>query len=324
MSAREARGGARALEAQDPDASAAPPTETSEDAAVVVDGAPYSLGAVVRLTGLTAHTLRAWERRYRAVQPARTPRGTRRYSRGEVARLRLLRTAVDAGHRIGDIAELSDEELESHVRPLDAAPSDSMAAAVDALEALDIHTVEQLLTDQLDLLGPRRCVRRVILPLMREVGDRWARGVGSVEAEHLLSSTTRGLLGLVLRKAGREQGAPSLLFSTPEGEPHEFGALCAAVLAAGAGAAVTYLGPNLPIEAILRAAEKTRPTAVTLGIVTLEASEAARFLRSLRGRLPREIGIWSGGRLPSPPPGVEHLDLDALELRVARAVREAI
>ncbi|MEM7409681.1 MAG: MerR family transcriptional regulator [Myxococcota bacterium] len=292
---------------------------------IEADATPYSLGAVVRLTGLTAHTLRAWERRYGAVAPARTPRGTRRYSREEVSRLRLLRSAVDAGHRISDIAQLSDDDLELHLQPIARAPVDTLSGALEALEALDAPGIEQLLTDQLDLLGPSRCVRRVILPLMREVGDRWARGEGSVEAEHLLSSTTRALLGVVLRNTPRLPQAPQLLFSTPEGEPHEFGSLCAAVIAAGAGAAVTYLGPNLPVSAVIGATRKSNPIAVALGVVTLDPRRARAYLRELRASLPDETGLWVGGAaLAEPLAGIEALDIDTLERRVARAARSAL
>ena len=72
----------------------------------------YSLGAVARITGLSPHVLRSWERRYGAVSPSRTPGGTRRYADADVARLKLLAAAVRAGHSIGTLSSLSDEELE--------------------------------------------------------------------------------------------------------------------------------------------------------------------------------------------------------------------
>jgi len=71
----------------------------------------YPLRTVARLTGLSPEVLRAWERRYRVVTPARTPGGTRRYSAADLERLRLLKAAVDAGHRIGDVARLDVAEL---------------------------------------------------------------------------------------------------------------------------------------------------------------------------------------------------------------------
>src|SRR5688572_16347090 len=71
----------------------------------------YPLHAVVRMTGLSPEILRAWERRYRAIEPLRTPGGTRRYRAADVERLRLLKAAVAAGFRIGKVARLSAAEL---------------------------------------------------------------------------------------------------------------------------------------------------------------------------------------------------------------------
>ena len=71
----------------------------------------YPLRTVARLTGLSPHVLRAWERRYEVVVPLRTEGGTRRYRSADLERLRLVKSAVDAGHRVGQIAQLGDAEL---------------------------------------------------------------------------------------------------------------------------------------------------------------------------------------------------------------------
>jgi hypothetical protein len=59
--------------------------------------ASLKIGDVARLTELSIHTLRKWESRYRAVVPIRTERGQRRYTRGDVERLLLIKQMVDAG-----------------------------------------------------------------------------------------------------------------------------------------------------------------------------------------------------------------------------------
>ena len=71
----------------------------------------YAIGRVAALANLTTHTVRAWEKRYGAVQPVRSEGGTRRYTDEHVQRLQRLKAAVEAGHRIGDIASLSLDEL---------------------------------------------------------------------------------------------------------------------------------------------------------------------------------------------------------------------
>jgi DNA-binding transcriptional MerR regulator/methylmalonyl-CoA mutase cobalamin-binding subunit len=283
--------------------------------------ATYALGAVVRLTGLTAHAIRAWERRYGAVRPERTPGGTRRYSEGDVARLRLLAAAIAEGHRIGELARLSDDAIERLLaqrseRPAGQAPVDELIAAADRL---DLAELERLLGLQLGAMGPVAFARDVAAPFLRSVGDRWEHGATSIASEHLASAVSRTLLGGVLRLGPRAPGAPRLVFATPEMERHELGALIAAVVAVGAGADATFLGPDLPVSEVVEAAAKLSPAAVVLGVVGLAPGALRRYLADLRARLPAGVQLWIGGAAaPGDLAGVEQVaDLDELERRIS-------
>ena len=76
----------------------------------------YPIQVVVRETGLSAHVLRVWEKRYGAVVPQRTATHRRAYNDADVHRLKLLRQATLLGHPIGSVASLSDEALETLVK----------------------------------------------------------------------------------------------------------------------------------------------------------------------------------------------------------------
>ena len=71
----------------------------------------YRIGAVSRLTGISADNLRVWERRYQTVTPARTQSGDRLYSLEDVSRLKLIKKLVDSGDTISTIASLDEDEL---------------------------------------------------------------------------------------------------------------------------------------------------------------------------------------------------------------------
>ncbi|MEM7610762.1 MAG: MerR family transcriptional regulator [Pseudomonadota bacterium] len=73
----------------------------------------YSIGAVARLTGISTHTLRIWERRYSAIVADRTDSGRRIYSKEDIEKLALLKSLSDNGSSIGQIANLSTEELKA-------------------------------------------------------------------------------------------------------------------------------------------------------------------------------------------------------------------
>jgi len=75
----------------------------------------HPIRVVARRTGLKADLIRAWERRYHAIEPERTSGRHRFYSDAEIERLRLLRQATGTGRSIGQIANLSDEQLRALV-----------------------------------------------------------------------------------------------------------------------------------------------------------------------------------------------------------------
>jgi hypothetical protein len=90
---------------------------TDQDAAL--PGHTYRIGAVSRLTGVPADTLRVWERRYRVVAPLRSDTGTRLYGPEDVSRLTLIKRLVDRGDAIGSVANLSLDQLRERIRGTD-------------------------------------------------------------------------------------------------------------------------------------------------------------------------------------------------------------
>jgi len=150
------------------------------------------------------------------------------------------------------------------------------------------------------LLSPRDQIYEVILPLLRMSGERWERGTWQVAHEHLVSAAVRNLLGSLLRR--QIAGHVRLLFTTPEGELHEFGILVAAMLAAVHGFAVTYLGPNMSARDIQFAAVHSVARVVVLGTVASNAASNAASnpapnpeIDELAGLLPDSTELWLGG-----------------------------
>lgn len=78
--------------------------------------AQYRIAAVSSLVGIPVPTIRMWERRYGAVKPARSTGNGRLYCRADINRLLLLKSAVDAGHAIGTVANLREEEISQRLR----------------------------------------------------------------------------------------------------------------------------------------------------------------------------------------------------------------
>ena len=280
----------------------------------------YPLGAVTRLTGLSPHVLRAWERRYHVVEPLRTPGGTRRYRASDLERLRRVKAAVDAGHRISDVADLDDDALARLAEPGER-PGDPLARALAAVARLDALEAERTIAEQLAALGPVRFAHRFALPLLEAVGEGWASDRVCMASEHLVTGLIRSLLGAALRPSAVSRAAPPILFATPSGERHEIGLLVAALTALGAGGNPVYLGAELPVDELVGAVRASGAAALAVGLVVVPEDEASALVAQLRERLPRHVELWIGGPIAARielPAGVLAVDsLEALEQRVA-------
>ncbi|MFT5468433.1 MAG: DNA-binding transcriptional MerR regulator [Verrucomicrobiales bacterium] len=115
----------------------------------------FQINTVARLSGVSQHTIRAWEKRYRVVTPERTDTQRRIYSREDVHRLTLLKSLVDNGHTIGSLAAFDTGKLEALLQEdRSAAPAASSCRVVvvgDSLVRLFQNELAQLST--LELAG---------------------------------------------------------------------------------------------------------------------------------------------------------------------------
>jgi hypothetical protein len=228
---------------------------------------------------------------------------------------------VEAGYPISEVARLPQGELKRLAASAPDEPAPRLAPVLEALERLDLPDVERCMGLQLVALGPRAFASRFAAPVLREIGDRWERGLCSVAVEHAASATVRTLLGAALRSVVPGHHLPAILFTTPPGERHELGVALAAVATVAAGGNAVYLGPDLPIEEIVRAATELEARAVGLGIYALPKRESERAVRALRRALPTAIELWVGGagsRRLALPPDVQRVDdLEVLERKVS-------
>jgi DNA-binding transcriptional MerR regulator/methylmalonyl-CoA mutase cobalamin-binding subunit len=266
----------------------------------------FPLRTVAAVTGLTPDLIRAWEKRYAVVAPARGPRGARLYTSADIVHLRLLARVVSAGRAIGDVAPLSRAELEK-LAAQGAADGSSeeglrdpstrptfVTRILERLERFDHVGVARLLGDAVLGLGIRRFAHEVALPLVHRVGSGWARGDLSIAEEHLLTGLLRNLLAGLMHS--RSVAAGAIVLATPVGERHEIGLLLVGLLAADTGANVVYLGVDLPAAEIVTAA--TRSGARVLGLSLVASANRSRAIGeivSIQSALPEKVELWLGG-----------------------------
>ncbi len=273
----------------------------------------HPIKVVVRRTGLSAHVIRVWEKRYQAVVPARTETNRRLYSDEDIARLQWLQQAVQDGQSIGRIAHLSTPELVNLVRPEQATvplaqrPSDGGGAekktgefleqALVAVQELDAISLENQLVRASIALSQRHLLEAVVQPLMERIGQMWQEGTLRVADEHMASAVVRSFIGNLRASFQVSVAAPHVVATTPAGQLHEMGALLATVMATSEGWNATFLGPNLPAEEIARAAAQKDAKAVLLSIIYPgDDPHLGGELLKLRRLLGDDIALLAGGR----------------------------
>jgi DNA-binding transcriptional MerR regulator len=289
-----------------------------------------AIKTISRLSGVSEHTLRAWERRYEAIKPKRTSTGRRSYSLSDVEKVKLLNRLVEGGHSIGRIAHYSIQELEKLIQAGEAGSSAHDIAALNTgfaeteVSILNEHTFRETklnpqLLELLDDLKAYRLeevdlhLRRAraqvsvkafifdwISPLLQELGELVRKETFGIAHEHALSAMIKEHLlqiyqGLLPHSAGETR----VVLSTPEGDLHEFGILMSAILCATHHMSVRYLGPNIPAADLADAAQGLRANLVILGTCPLprekQVTQFEVYLRQLAQRLSPEVEILVGG-----------------------------
>lgn len=275
----------------------------------------HSIGIVCRRTGLKSDRVRAWERRYHVVDPARSEGNQRLYSEADIEKLLLLRRATDAGHRIAQIANLPADELRKMLqidaagqtlRPPRPLPGEAdqagvlVSEALGATQQLDGEELRRVLDRALEELSPAAITQQFLVPLIHDVGELWAEGGIKVAHEHLASAVLRTFIEGLREISRIPENAPRLLITTPSSEHHELGALLAAATATEAGWYVIYLGPDLPAVEVAAAARQRGVRAIGLSIVRPADPESVRGeLLTLRRHLGETMGLIIGGRAAS-------------------------
>jgi DNA-binding transcriptional MerR regulator/methylmalonyl-CoA mutase cobalamin-binding subunit len=253
----------------------------------------FSIGSASLQSGLSTHVIRAWERRYGAIIPARTPSGRRSYSHLDIDRLILLKNVVASGYSISQVAELDDDklmelsEMESHRRGIasttvDHNPENLLNVCMEAVAMLDSTRLNRQLQRGLSILNRYTMITDVIQPLMERIGRQWAAGDARIVHGHMAAGMVHAHLSAMLtHRAEGDVGNPLVMVAAPAGQHCFLGALAIAALAQDYGWNSAFMGYNLPAEEIAAAATALMPQRIVVSITcrTEDAFMNAELLR---------------------------------------------
>ena len=264
--------------------------------------AEYSIAAVSKLTGVSCHALRVWERRYGFPVPERDAHGERLYPVAQVLRLRLIKRLMDLGHRPGRLMGTPVDELEALAAGSHGAKTADAGARLQELDELlalvrqhDSAAYLQAVQQRLARQGLRQFVLDTVAPLTVQIGFAWQQGRLQVFEEHLFTELTARVLrqAIAAVPGGSE---PRVLLTTLPNEPHELGLLMVEAVLSLEGAQCISLGTQMPLTEIVGAVAAHRVDVVALSFsAAFPARQARALVQQLRAALPGATELWTGG-----------------------------
>lgn len=254
-------------------------------------------------TGVPATTLRAWERRYGLLKPARTPKGHRLYNPADLEKVRQVVQLLEAGNTIGKAVKIirngglfpAGIEIEEERSPWKL----SKKRVIQAVEAFDERRLDALYNQALAVYPIDIVTVSLLLPVLQSLGERWKTRKNGVAEEHFFTAWLRDKIGARMHhEAGRTRGRRLLLACLP-GEHHELGILLFGLSALTHGYRILYLGPDLPLSQVKEVVADVDVSAVLLSGTSLEAAKIWRQLSQLAEII--DIPLFIGGGISDRP-----------------------
>ncbi|WP_343606594.1 MerR family transcriptional regulator [Fluviicola sp.] len=286
--------------------------------------AGYKIRDLEMLTGIKAHTIRMWEKRYGLLKPQRTATQIRTYSNEELLLLLNISLLNKKGYKISRIAEMSPEELFQTSREVHESKSSDTSIEQFIVSVLNLD--EQLFHNTFRELTQKTSLSEVfserIIPFLRRIGVMWLVGTINPAQEHFISNLIRQkIIAAIDALPIPEAGQKKILLYLPEHEWHEISLLVYHYHLRAKGLNSIYLGQSLPYEALLKTVQLLNPTLIVSSWLTaIEPQEMCNYFFRLTEDFPHITIAASGYQVDQLknqlPKTIRHLngipDLDQL------------
>ncbi len=223
----------------------------------------YSIKDLERLSGIKAHTLRAWEQRYNLIEPFRTDTNIRYYVDEHLKRILNTAVLVKGGMKISMVAKLSEGEIRSAV--VDAGRyqgnyESQINAFKIAMLDYDEYLFDSVFNKCLMQFGTDETLTNILGVFIREIGMLWQAGAITVSNEHFISNLVKQKLFSIIDQTiiPNAKDKPSFVLYLPSDELHELSLLYLYYFLKKTGHKVIYLGQSTPIDYLKEVAERTK------------------------------------------------------------------
>jgi DNA-binding transcriptional MerR regulator len=233
------------------------------------------VGAVADRLDLAPSTLRTWDRRYGIGPSQRTEGGHRRYDEVDIQRVRLMAQLTGRGVPASTAARVATSidapALASALGPgpggntLGEHAESTIEAIISSAAALDADGLARLyqrVTRESDLVS---AWTGVLAPALRRIGERWSAGSIGVDSEHLASELlVNELRSLTQANRARVAGRRRVVLASADEEQHYLPLVAIEAELSLHGVGCVFLGPRVPVEALLDLLGRTAPPVVFL------------------------------------------------------------
>ena len=211
----------------------------------------YSIKDLEQITGIKAHTIRIWERRYAIIEPERTQTNIRFYSDEDLKKLLNISMLNASGIKISHLAKLNSTDLEAKIIDLSQSnklEDSNIKKLVLATVNFDEDLFEKIVSNCIDDIGIENTIVEILFPFFQQVGVLWQVGSISPAQEHFISNLVRQKLFVAIDSVSISlpEDAKKIIFYLREGEFHEISILFYNYIAKKNGLRTLYLGQNLP------------------------------------------------------------------------------
>lgn len=250
----------------------------------------FTISQLEQFSGIKAHTIRIWEKRYNALRPSRSKGNTRYYDGHQLKRLLNIVSLIEGETQVSKFCTMSDDELaQKIIEKFDTVQSDDADASKFILQLtaagmnFDTYSFDQVYKQAAKRFDFVTLYKLVIIPFLNRVGILWAGDKVPPSQEHFMSNLIFQKLysaidGLPPVKSSEE----TWVLCMPEGEFHEIGLLFSHYMLLKAGKNSIYLGSNMPFESLISTIEEVKANHIYVFMVHYDHLENAQeYVNSL-------------------------------------------
>lgn len=260
--------------------------------------AEYKIKDIEILTGIKAHTIRIWEKRYGMLIPERTDTQIRTYSDADLSFLLNVSLLNKNGVKISKIATMETSAIHALVSEIRLSPAIDNAEEklILALLELDEELFRNTLNDLIHQKGLELTFSEHLIPFLDRIGVMWLVNSISAAQEHFISNLIRQKVISEIDKLGiPDKSATSALLFLPEHDWHELGLLFYQYLLRSKGYYTYYLGQSLPYDSLIDCIQRLKPSVVLSSWLTaVDQNFITNYFKQLKTDAPG-VELMAGG-----------------------------